>query len=101
LFDFLARVTIQNVQLIELAYKSISFDDLDKLFGLHTKMVEQICKERGWQIDAGGVYVLPKRNGMQLLFFLYLNYLFYLDNLSAASNSNLAKLVELVCFLER
>jgi len=48
-------------------------------------MVQQISNERHWQIDAGGIYVLPKRN----------------DNLSAVSNSNLAKLVELVCFLER
>jgi hypothetical protein len=31
---FLARVTIQNIEFIELAYKSISFDDLQKLFGL-------------------------------------------------------------------
>ncbi|CAF1187306.1 unnamed protein product [Adineta steineri] len=83
--QLISRVTIQNVELIELAYKSISFDDLQKIFGLNTKMVEQICNERGWQIDAGGVYVSPKRN----------------DNMNAVSNSNLAKLVELVCFLER
>ncbi|CAF1450195.1 unnamed protein product [Adineta ricciae] len=79
-----SQITIQNVQLIELAYKSISFDDLQKLFGLSKKMVEQICNERQWQVDAGGVYVLPKRN-----------------DVSTVSNSNLAKLVELVCFLER
>jgi hypothetical protein len=57
-------VTIQNIQLIELAYKSISFEDLQKLFGLNQKMIQQICNERNWQIDAGGVYVLPKRNGL-------------------------------------
>jgi hypothetical protein len=39
-------------------------------------MVQQICKERGWQIDAEGIYVIPKRNGMKLFFFLYMNYLF-------------------------
>ncbi|CAF1059573.1 unnamed protein product [Rotaria sordida] len=83
--QLISRVTIQNVQLIELAYKSISFDDLQKFFGLNRKMVQQICNERAWQIDSGGIYVLPKSN----------------DNLSAASNTNLAKLVELVCFLER
>jgi hypothetical protein len=60
---FVARVTIQNIELIELAYKSISFDDLQKTFGLHSKMVQQICNERGWQIDSGGIYILPKRNG--------------------------------------
>ncbi|CAF0868299.1 unnamed protein product [Rotaria sp. Silwood1] len=83
--QLISRVTIQNVELIELAYKSISFDDLQKIFGLNTKMIQQICNERAWQIDSGGIYVLPKRN----------------DNISAASNTNLAKLVELVCFLER
>ncbi|CAF1262446.1 unnamed protein product [Rotaria magnacalcarata] len=81
----ISRVTIQNVELIELAYKSISFDDLQKFFGLNTKMVQQICNDRAWQMDSAGVYVLPKHN----------------DNTSAASNSNLTKLVELVCFLER
>lgn len=60
------RVTMQNVALIELAYKSISFEDLHKLFGLNAKLVQQICNERGWQIDAGGVFVLPKRNGSSL-----------------------------------
>jgi hypothetical protein len=34
-------------------------------------MVEQICKERGWQIDAGGIYVLPKRNGWIFIFKLF------------------------------
>ncbi|CAF4445319.1 unnamed protein product [Rotaria sp. Silwood2] len=81
----LARVTIQNVELIELAYKSISFDDLQKFFGLNANMIKQICNDRAWQIDSGGIYVLPKRN----------------DNISAPSNTNLTKLVELVCFLER
>ncbi|CAF3315007.1 unnamed protein product, partial [Rotaria sp. Silwood2] len=79
------RVTIQNVELIELAYKSISFDDLQKFFGLNANMIKQICNDRAWQIDSGGIYVLPKRN----------------DNISAPSNTNLTKLVELVCFLER
>lgn len=66
LFDLLilARVITQNVQLIELAYKSVSFDDLQKLFGLNRKMVEQICAERGWQIDSGGLYIFPKRTGL-------------------------------------
>ncbi|UJR34913.1 hypothetical protein I4U23_027691 [Adineta vaga] len=82
--QLVSQITIQNVQLIELAYKSISFDDLEKIFGFNKKMVEQICHERHWQIDVGGIYVLPKRN-----------------DVSAVSNSNLAKLVELVCFLER
>jgi len=83
--QLITRVTIQNVELIELAYKSISFDDLQKLFGFNNKMVQQISNERHWQIDAGGIYVLPKRY----------------DNTFTPSNSNLAKLVELVCFLER
>jgi len=83
--QLISRVTIQNIELIELAYKSISFDDLQKHFGLNTKMVQQICNERAWQIDSEGIYVLPKRN----------------DKIYGASNSNLAKLVELVCFLER
>lgn len=56
-------MTIQNIELIELAYKSISFDDLQKTFGFNTKMAQQICNERSWQIDSGGIYVLPKRNG--------------------------------------
>ncbi len=91
------------MELIELAYKSISFDDLQKLFGLNQKMVQQICNDRNWQIDAGGVYVLPKRNGLFYLtkFYLKIYYFYLVDNLSAVSNSNLAKLVELVCFLER
>jgi hypothetical protein len=72
----LARVTIQNVELIEVAYKSISFDDLQKIFGLNTKMVQQICNDRGWQIDSGGIYILPKRNGFIFNFKIFL--LFYL-----------------------
>ncbi len=72
---FLARVTIQNVELIELAYKSISFDDLQKLFGLNVKLVQQICNDRSWQIDAGGIYILPKRNGR--IFHLKIIHLFY------------------------
>ena len=63
----LVRVTIQNLELIELAYKSMSFDDLQKIFSHNTKLVQQICNDRAWQIDSGGIYVLPKRNG---LFFL-------------------------------
>jgi hypothetical protein len=70
---FLARVTIQNVELIELAYKSISFDDLQKIFGLNTKMIQQICNDRGWQIDSGGIYILPKRNG----FIFNLKYFYF------------------------
>jgi hypothetical protein len=49
---FLARVTIQNIELIELARKSTSFDDLQKLFALNTKMVEQICNESTSHIDS-------------------------------------------------
>jgi len=74
----LARVTIQNVELIELAYKSISFDDLQKLFGLNTNMIQQICNDRSWQIDSGGVYVLPKRNGS--IFILKPRCFFYLNS---------------------
>lgn len=55
---------MQNIELIELAYKSISFDDLQKFFGLNKKMAIQICNERSWQIDSGGIYVLPKHNGL-------------------------------------
>jgi len=56
-------VTIENVELIELSYKSISFDDIHKVFGLNRKSVEQICVERDWQVDADGIHLLPKRNG--------------------------------------
>jgi len=65
-------------------------------------MVQQICNDRGWQIDSGGIYVLPKRNGFIFCFkFFSFSICIFLDNVSAVSNSNLAKLVELVCFLER
>ena len=73
----LARVITQNVQLIELAYKSISFDDLQKLFGFHRKMVEQICNDHGWQVDSGGIYVLPKRSGLSLI-IIYFSFIVHL-----------------------
>lgn len=98
---FSARVITQNVQLIELAYKSISLDDLQKLFGLNRKMVEQICNERGWQIDSEGIYVFPKRSGLFFSSHSSIDPYFSSDKPSSTSNSNIAKLVELVCFLER
>jgi hypothetical protein len=80
------------MKLIGLVYKSISSDDLQKLFDLINKMVQHICNDRNWQIDAGKTYVLSKRN----VFVFNCK-----DNISAASDSNVAKLVEPVCCLKR
>jgi hypothetical protein len=100
----LARVTIGNIQLIELAYKSISYDDLHKSFGLSRQMAEQIRDERQWQADADGIHLLPQRHGARRCETRPTRLCAVasrLDPLSATSNTNLAKLVELVCFLER
>ncbi|CAF1653312.1 unnamed protein product, partial [Didymodactylos carnosus] len=35
------RITLKNLQLIENAYKSISFDDIQSLFGIPSKMARQ------------------------------------------------------------
>ena len=102
-FVCLARVTIENVRLIELAYKSISFDDLEKVFGLNRRMLEQICLERQWQIESDGIHLLPHRHGSFFSRFSSKgnSFLFFSAHLSSTSNSNLAKLAELVCFFER
>jgi hypothetical protein len=37
--------------------------DLQELFGLNTKMIEQIFNKRASQIDYEEVYVVPTQNG--------------------------------------
>ena len=41
-------------------------------------MVQQICNERNWQIDAGGVYVFPKRNGLFYLINLFFKFIAFI-----------------------
>lgn len=83
------RVTIENVQLIEMAYKSISFDDLQKFFGLNRTSVEQICLERHWQMDPDGIHLLPHRYGSpSFLFSIVSRFSFLLSSSFRCSSNN-------------
>ena len=95
---------MENIQLIELAYKSISFDDLQHIFGLNRHTVEKIAVERQWKANEDPQFLHPRSNGS---FFRSLakislpSSLSCIDRLVTTANGNLAKLAELVCFLER
>ncbi|CAF1380241.1 unnamed protein product [Didymodactylos carnosus] len=78
------RVTLKNLQLIENAYKSISFDDIQSIFGITSKVARQFCEKRGWQKDSSDLFALPCRSAV-----------------TVASNSDITKLVDMVCFLEQ
>ena len=67
------QVTMENIQLIELAYKSISFDDLQHIFGLNRHTAEKIVAERQWKVNEDPNFLHPRSNGSFVRSFVHVH----------------------------